>query len=204
MAPGLVHSGPTGARQFPGILLFALVLLLGACSENYTPKPVGYHRLDLPEHSYLSFDKACPYSFDISESAIVKEVGSAAGHNCWYDIAYPGLEAELNLSFLQFESREELDRLISDTYKLSYKHTYKASEITEQRVSTKEAGGLIYRVAGNAASPLQFFMTDSTENFLRVSLYFNTSPNYDSLQPVIQFMDEEVLRLINSLHWVKK
>ena len=45
----------------------------------------------------------------------------------------------------------------------------------------------MYDLKGNTASSLQFFVTDSTRNFLRGSLYFNAEPNKDSLAPVMDF-----------------
>ncbi len=52
----------------------------------------------------------------------------------------------------------------------------------------KKRYGLIYKIKGiGTASPFQFFVTDSTNHFLRGALYFNVKPNNDSLAPVIDF-----------------
>ena len=61
--------------------------------------------------------------------------------------------------------------------------------------------GVLYDIHGNSASNLQFFATDSIENFLRGSLYFNTIPNADSLQPVKDYIKEDLQNLIESLKW---
>ena len=53
----------------------------------------------------------------------------------------------------------------------------------------------------NAVLATQFYLTDSIEHFLRGSLYFKVVPNNDSLQPVIDFITDDVRHLIKSLEW---
>ncbi len=47
--------------------------------------------------------------------------------------------------------------------------------------------GTYYSIDGNTASSIQFFLTDSTKNYLRGALYFNEQPRQDSIQPVLDF-----------------
>jgi gliding motility-associated lipoprotein GldD len=61
--------------------------------------------------------------------------------------------------------------------------------------------GLLYDIEGNTASGLQFYLTDSTHHFLRGALYFNASPNIDSLKLVLDFIREDVLQLIKTTKW---
>jgi hypothetical protein len=44
-------------------------------------------------------------------------------------------------------------------------------------------------------------LTDSTRNFLRGALYFETEPNKDSLAPVIDFFKKDMDQIINTLKW---
>jgi hypothetical protein len=44
-------------------------------------------------------------------------------------------------------------------------------------------------------------LTDSIEHFLRGSLYFNETPNADSLLPVKQYIKEDFITLMESLKW---
>ena len=59
----------------------------------------------------------------------------------------------------------------------------------------------MYDIGGDAASPLQFFVTDSTKHFLRAALYFNTEPNADSLAPVVEYTKQDIDRLLESFQW---
>jgi gliding motility-associated lipoprotein GldD len=61
--------------------------------------------------------------------------------------------------------------------------------------------GIFFTVEGNAATAQQFFVTDSTEHFLRGALYFNVTPNADSLSVVNDFLGADMKHLINSLKW---
>jgi hypothetical protein len=56
-------------------------------------------------------------------------------------------------------------------------------------------------LSGPVASPLQFFATDSTNHFLRGSLYFDHSPNPDSLKPSLAHVEQDIIHLIESLAW---
>ena len=48
---------------------------------------------------------------------------------------------------------------------------------------------------------MQFFLTDSTDHFLVGSLYFYTRPNYDSLMPAAQYVENDLMRLMESFEW---
>jgi gliding motility-associated lipoprotein GldD len=61
--------------------------------------------------------------------------------------------------------------------------------------------GTLFRVVGEAASQVQFFLTDSTDHFLVGSLYFYTRPNYDSLMPAAQYVENDLMRLMESFEW---
>jgi len=65
----------------------------------------------------------------------------------------------------------------------------------------KSVYGILYNIRGNAASSIQFFVTDSVSNYLRGALYFSAQPQKDSLAPVIEFFREDVIHLIETLEW---
>ena len=85
---------------------------------------------------------------------------------------------------------------------MTYKHTTKATEIQDSLMKTP-AGltGVWFNVGGNAATAKQFFITDSTKHFLRGALYFDSTPNEDSLSIVNDFLQEDMRHLINTLKW---
>jgi len=69
--------------------------------------------------------------------------------------------------------------------------------------SNRNVFGVVYDIEGAAASPMQFFLMDSTSHFLRGALYFNHRPNPDSIAPVLEFIRADVMQLSQSLIWTK-
>ena len=56
-------------------------------------------------------------------------------------------------------------------------------------------GGAIYISTGSVK------LTDSTEHFLRGALFLNYTPNNDSLAPVIDYLQADVDRIVETLKW---
>jgi gliding motility-associated lipoprotein GldD len=88
----------------------------------------------------------------------------------------------------------------------AYSHSIKADAIIEQPWYNKEKKvyGILYDIKGNTASSIQFFLTDSTKNFLRGALYFSSEPKADSLAPVIQFFRKDIIHMIETFKWKSK
>ncbi|WP_457651099.1 hypothetical protein, partial [Propionibacterium freudenreichii] len=67
-----------------------------------------------------------------------------------------------------------LNKYLDESWTLATRHQVKASGMPETPIVRDSAKvyGLLFEIEGNAASSIQFFVTDSTQNFLRGSLYF--------------------------------
>lgn len=179
-------------------LSILFVVILSACSKNYSPKPLGYFRIDLSEKTYNYFTSDCVFNFlRPLETKIIN-----GKKNCWHNIYYPNHDATVYLTYKLINSN--LADIIDDTHKLAYDHAVKSDGIIETVYSNEEQEvyGVLYDIYGNSASNLQFFVTDSSSHFLRGSLYFNTIPNSDSINPIKQHIKEDILVLIESLKWI--
>lgn len=182
-------------------ILLLPILLLAACSRPSTPKPYGYYRITLPEHSYQVFDEpSYPYSFLYSRHAVIQPV-RYENERYWINIVYPSLNAAIHCSYKPVHGN--LRQLTDDAWEFVFNHAVKASAIPEHAYANPEAHtyGVYCQLMGNTASPMQFFLTDSTRHFFRGAVYFNCVPNQDSLAPVIDYMQEDVLNLIETLRW---
>jgi gliding motility-associated lipoprotein GldD len=181
------------------------VLLFG-CTHDYQPKPKGYNRLILPKEEYRPLPDTLPYAFEYSQHARLLRDSSWITERHWVEIYYPDLKANIHVTYKKVYNREELlKELLDDAYKLTSKQQIKASAIDE--VISKTPSGktaVIAEIAGEVPSQLQFTMTDSSTNFLRGALYFNTKVQNDSLAPAIDFMKKEMMHLINTLDWRKE
>ncbi|MDG1849771.1 MAG: gliding motility lipoprotein GldD [Flavobacteriales bacterium] len=178
-------------------LFIALITVFVSCSESYNPKPLGYHRIDLSEKEYQLFDSNCSYQFLSPKNAdIIK-----GKRHCWYSINYPNHNATIYLTYKKLNSN--LESIIEESHKLAYDHAIRSDGIIEQVYANEDEQvyGVLYDIHGNSASNLQFFLTDSTDHFLRGSLYFNETPNADSLLPVKEYIKEDFITLIESLTW---
>lgn len=189
------------------ILVVTLFFMLG-CKQNYTPKPRAYFRIDFPEKSYHSIGNEFPYQFEIPDYSEIRQDPYNPDKTNWINVTVPANRAEIHISYYDLEgsaekSRKLLNEFMEESRTLAYKHSIKADAIQEQVFMNPadDVYGLIYRIEGNAASPLQFFLTDSTRHFLRGSLYIREVPNIDSLKPVIDFLEPDVLRLIETTTW---
>lgn len=193
-----------GRHHHLHFLLFALILTgLSACRNDQTPKPRGYYRIDFPAKAYKQLNQTLPYDFSIPVYATVTPDLMNPGQKEWITVEIPGNHAQIHISYKKID--HNLSRLIEESRSLVYKHSKKASSIEEQIFfyPAKKTYGMIYTLRGNAASPMQFYLTDSVSHFLRGALYFSEVPNYDSLRPVIKYLSEDVLKMIESTEWKK-
>ena len=184
------------------IVLTALVLTAASsCSHDYVPKPAGFVRIDLPEKKYKQYTGDLPYSFEYPEYCRIEADEENNAEPFWINIVFPSLKGKIHISYKKINGN--LFTLTEDCRTLAYKHTIKAEAIDDHTIQMKDKKvyGMLYDIHGNVASSVQFFLTDSTRNFLRGSLYFNTQPNKDSLAPVIDFCREDILHFIETFIW---
>ena len=185
------------------VLVFLSVVLLVSCGTDYTPKPRGYFKIELPEKSYQSYQSDCPYSFDYPVYAQVLQDSASNARPCWLDVSYPQFNGRIHLSYQTISSKKIFNELIEDARTFAFKHTVKATAIDEAVISypDKKVYGIYYSIDGNTASSVQFFLTDSTHNYLRGALYFNEQPRLDSIQPVLNFIKKDIDVMIKTFKW---
>jgi gliding motility-associated lipoprotein GldD len=183
----------------------SLIIILTACNSDYTPRPRGYFRIDFPPHAYQVFDRPeFPYSFEYPVyGQVIRDTtyfGDKPENPYWINVDLPRFHARIYISYKEVNGN--FDKLREDAYKMTYKHSYKASSIEDSLISTPQGvHGIFFNVGGNAATAKQFFVSDSTRHFLRGALYFDTTPNSDSLAIVNSFLQTDMNHLINTLRW---
>lgn len=184
------------------VLLF---LLLSSCEQTFLPKPLGYNRLELPEPAYRALPDSLPYSFEYSVNATLLDDTSAINERYWIELYYPALKSNVHITYKKIENSEKLlKEFLDDAYTLTAKHQIKAYAIDE--VITRTPAGITAVIAeldGEVPSQFQFTITDSTQNFLRGALYFNTQVKNDSLAPAIEYMKKDIMHMINTFSWKK-
>ncbi len=196
-------------KKWCSFLLYTItisVVVISSCNSDYTPKRRGYFKISFPPKEYRLFDQpGYPYSFEYPVYAnVLKDssfFGGATENPWWINIDFPQFNGRIYVSYKEI-GKNKFDKLVNDAFTLTNKHTTKAYSIDDSIINTKNGiHGVFFRVGGEVATANQFFLTDTTKHFLRGALYFDATPNEDSLAIVNHFMIEDVKHIINTFKW---
>jgi gliding motility-associated lipoprotein GldD len=212
-------------KNFLTFCVLSFAVIITSCNSVYTPKNRGYYKIDFPEHSYQVFNRpGFPYTFEYpSYASIVQDstfFEEQPENPYWINIDIPRFASRIYISYnmiggkARFKVKNKagkyvdsvgintFDKLVNGSYTLTFKHSYKASAIDDSAfVTPNNIEGVYFTIGGNAATSNQFLLTDSAKHFLRGALYFDATPNADSLAPVTKFLKEDMKHLINTLRW---
>lgn len=179
-------------------MVFILVVLATSCGENEVqPKPQAQLALQYPSPEYQQLLKDnCPFEFEINSYARV-----LAKSDCSMKIEYPFMDATVYMDYAPVQNN--IRELLIDGQKLSFSHNRMADVIDDKIYLNpdKRAYGMMYSIEGNAASNVQFYVTDSVQNFVTASLYFDRAPNYDSIYPAIDYIKLDMRKMMESMTW---
>ena len=193
-------------KNNPSILLIALALACIAisCENNssYLPKPRGYFRIDLPEKSYTMVDTLEKYRFECPEYAFVTPDPYSPDEKNWVNVEMPRFKGSIHLTHKPVNGN--LSEYLEDVHTMVTKHLQKANGVRDSLIANDEhqVYGLFIEMDGKGvATPMQFYLNDSTKNFVRGALSFKFKPYNDSMQPVINFIREDIDHLISTFEW---
>ena len=200
-------------NKFVLIFTCAVALFVVACNSAEGPlaKPRMFPKVEFPTRNFISFhNKECDFSFEHPDYFTYGKDSIRFEENykypCWFDLNAKSLNTTIHYSYLKVNSQKDLDININDAFKMVNEHNIKALARKESLIENKEAKvyGLLFEIDGNVASPLQFFLTDSTQHFIRASLYFNDKVNQDSTKLIYDFIKKDIDVMINSFEWTTK
>jgi gliding motility-associated lipoprotein GldD len=82
-------------------------------------------------------------------------------------------------------------------------HKIKATSINDYKIinDSNHVYCTFFELQGNVASPFQFYMTDSVSRFVSGVVYFNSTPNYDSLKPSLDYLKVDLNYMIENFKW---
>lgn len=194
----------------PTILTFLVlaVALVVSCNSDYTVgKKRGYFKIDFPQKKYQLFDKpGYPYTFEYPEYAVVTKDSTYFGERAedwWINIDMPRFAGRIHVSYKPINEKNRFDSLVEDGFKMVYRQHINVATGIRDSVFRTNGGveGIYFDLGGNTATANQFFVTDSVHHFLRGALYFDATPNADSLGIVNDYLKKDLLHLINTLRW---
>ncbi|MBP8791689.1 MAG: gliding motility lipoprotein GldD [Lutibacter sp.] len=175
-----------------------VISTLYSCGADTLPKPKSYLTLQYPSPSYLELNIPCPYSFEISDQAVVE-----MKDNCWIKIEYPKLKATIHITYRSVQNN--LDGILKEIEKLTFEHTIKADAINARPYENynSKVFGKLYFIEGNVATNVQFRVTDSLNHVLAGALYFYAKPKYDSILPAVKYIEKDIVHLVETIQWKK-
>ena len=185
--------------------LLVLIVLI-SCGEDKMPlpKPRAYPKVVYPERAYQTFSESfCPMSFEYPVYAKIQQdtafFNEKPENPCWFNLYIPQFNCYLYCTYTELHGKKGFQNVVNDAFNLAYKHDQRANYIDDVKFTNKNGlGGMSFEMTGPAATPFQFFITDSTSHFLRGALYFNTQVRPDSLLPVYKFIKKDMDHIIGS------
>lgn len=207
------------------LIYFLFALCIISCNSNYTSKKEGYFKIDFPKKVYTTFnDPTFPYSFEYPVYARIAKDSSyfndGAKNPFSINIVFPTFNGTIFISYKNVggtsvykvknpdgsyrdsTGKNSFEKMVNDSYNLTYKNDIKAYSIEDSVMHTpNNITGVFFKLSGNVATAKQFFLSDTLYHFLRGALYFDATPNEDSLRPVNAFLQEDMKHLINTLKW---
>jgi gliding motility-associated lipoprotein GldD len=210
------------------LFLITSFLFFISCNSNYVSKKKGYFKIDFPKREYVKFDKeGFPYNFEYPVYAnIIRDTtyfDKDPENPYWINIDFPQFRARVFLSYKIIGGQalykvkqpdgtykdslatNTFDKMVADAYNLTNKNDVAASSIKDSLIQTPNGlSGIFFKVGGNAATAKQFFLSDTTKNFIRGALYFDVTPNADSLKPVQDFLQTDLEHIVNTFQWKNK
>lgn len=207
-----------------GICYLFFIVAIISCNSPYTSKKEGYFKIPFPEKSYVMFDDpSYPYTFEYPVYAKITKDSSffdTEKNPYSINIVFPSFNGTIFISYKDIGGtsvykvknpdgnyrdsigKNDFEKMVNDSYNLTYKNDIKAYSIVDSVMHTvNNVSGIFFKLSGNVATANQFFLSDTTQHFLRGALYFNSAPNEDSLRPVNTFLQQDMKHLINTLKW---
>jgi gliding motility-associated lipoprotein GldD len=182
---------------------YLLLFFIIGCGGDYLPKPKGFNRIDLPEREFITLENGRPYIFEHSVHALVEQDSFNLQETAWINLNYQSLGGKVHFTYLELDTKgKDIKTVVNDAVNLTAKHQIKAYGIEESILKTpKGYTGVVAELTGEVPTQFQFFVTDSTKNFFRGALYFDTAMKNDSLAPIIEYIKLDMAHLINTLEF---
>ena len=197
------YRGTMRKKAILSIVIIIEILLVSCGEEKLSqPKPKGYFRIDLPAKNYVRVDTIERYAFEAPDYSTISHDPFSPQEKNWINVEMPCFKASIHLTHKDVKGN--LGEYLEDVHTMITKHLQKANGMNDSLIVNPEHkvyGMLIEMDGKGVATPLQFYLTDSISNFVRGALYFNFVPNNDSMQPVIDYLREDIDRMINTFEW---
>ncbi len=171
------------------------VLIYGCESNNSYPKPQGMLALEYNNPKPHSYQNDL-FSFSYNEEALFKSTSPTA-----FSFYYPQLKGSVYMYYVPLENN--LGVQIKNLEEKLSEHHKRASGIIAHpyQNNLEKKQGVLYEIQGDAASQAHFYITDREDHFIHGALYFLSKPNYDSILPAAEYVENDLRDFMESLKW---
>lgn len=186
-------------KSIRAIVIISLTFIAFGCREKTAPKPFAYPHIENSTTQYEPLKKNnFPITFNIADNANIV-IDSLNGK--WIYIIYPAYDATIYCSYIPTNIKSA-NKEKSKSRELVYIHSHRASEINALNYNDtiKGISAELYQLKGNTATPLQFMASDDSSFIFRGSLYFNNIVESDSVAPIIEYIKEDIIEIIESIN----
>ena len=181
------------------LIIAGLIFIFTSCNNAATPRPHGYFRIEPYPTNYTTHPLGS-ISLQINDSAQCCTPDRQAHDGVyWLNIQYPRYKATIYLSYIPLS--DNLDRLMRESVELVYRQNVNTEQVEAiaYEASEEQLFATLYALSPESATPVQFIVTDSTQYLLRGALYFDTPVRADSVAPSLQYIEDDIIHLIENI-----
>lgn len=192
------------------ILFITINFLFSSCTseeDSFIPKPYGYFRIELPEHSYVKLEGDFPYSFEHSKYAKVVKSTSKNAEDYWITLKYEPISvAEIHLTYKEVKNDPKLFmEYVNDAHKITFNEINTArSSAIDQVIDSQNGNGIVFTFSeGEVPTVFNYWVSDTATHFLRAAMYVPTSSQNDSLAPILKYTKDDMMHMLETFEWKK-
>ena len=102
------------------------------------------------------------------------------------------------MSDIQLENTSSIEESLQNFYMFLEPHRKKSNQISVKEFvsADNKRFAKVFEMRGPVASPLQFYVTDSINNFLFGSMNLTEKSDYDSIYPSVMYVKNDIFSII--------
>ena len=183
------------------LFLFSLLLFHFSCDEtSYLPREKAFLRLEFEKPMYDTFSSdSSKLNFIFNNAYASFEIVSDEKTV----LRYKDIKIEIILSDIQLENTSSFEESLQNFYMFLEPHRKKSNQIRVKEFisADNKRFAKVFEMRGPVASPLQFYVTDSINNFLFGSMNLIEKSDYDSIYPSVMYVKNDIFSIIESVNW---
>jgi gliding motility-associated lipoprotein GldD len=183
------------------LFLFGLLLFHFSCDEtSYLPREKAFLRLEFEKPMYDTFSSESSklnfiYNNASASFKIISEEKTV--------LRYKHIKIDILLSNIQLENTSSFEESLQNFYMFLEPHRKKSNQISVKEFisADNKRFAKVFEMRGPVASPFQFYVTDSINNFLFGSMNLIQKSDYDSIYPSVMYVKNDIFSIIESVNW---